>query len=79
MANGTWYDEHIDLCAVGQIGNGPDHTDGSKHSWSGWPGAYCLGCGIEDAQEICMGGCMCGCHNEFWLKYAKEMRKEPMP
>lgn len=22
-----------------------------KHNWSGWPGAYCLNCGVEDAVE----------------------------
>jgi hypothetical protein len=22
-----------------------------KHKWSGWPGAYCLLCGAEDALE----------------------------
>ena len=23
----------------------------SGHNWSGWPGAWCLDCGIEDPQE----------------------------
>lgn len=23
------------------------------HRWSGWPGAFCLACGVEDQQEIC--------------------------
>ena len=27
----------------------------SEHRWSGWPGAWCLDCGIEDAREICVG------------------------
>jgi hypothetical protein len=22
-----------------------------KHNWSGWPGAYCLDCGVEHASE----------------------------
>lgn len=26
-----------------------------KHKWSGWPGAYCLVCGAEDALENAMG------------------------
>jgi len=25
-----------------------------KHRWSGWPGAWCLDCGIEDQREICL-------------------------
>jgi hypothetical protein len=24
------------------------------HTWSGWPGAYCLNCGAEDKLEICL-------------------------
>lgn len=24
------------------------------HRWSGWPGAWCLDCGIEDQREICL-------------------------
>ena len=23
-----------------------------NHAWSGWPGAYCLRCGVEDPFEI---------------------------
>jgi hypothetical protein len=26
----------------------------SAHRWSGWPGAWCLDCGAEDQNEICM-------------------------
>jgi hypothetical protein len=26
----------------------------SEHRWSGWPGAYCLDCGAEDAVERCV-------------------------
>ena len=25
-----------------------------QHRWSGWPGAYCMYCGTEDALEIAM-------------------------
>lgn len=25
-----------------------------KHRWSGWPGAWCLDCGIEDPMEVTM-------------------------
>jgi hypothetical protein len=38
----------------------------NQHWWSGWPGAYCMKCGDEDANELCMAGCKCDCHNEFW-------------
>lgn len=24
------------------------------HRWSGWPGAWCLDCGAEDANELCL-------------------------
>ena len=26
-------------------------ADTKGHRWSGWPGAYCLDCGVEDALE----------------------------
>jgi hypothetical protein len=26
----------------------------SEHRWSGWPGAWCLDCGTEDANEIAL-------------------------
>jgi hypothetical protein len=26
----------------------------SDHRWSGWPGAWCLDCGIEDPHEIAL-------------------------
>lgn len=26
----------------------------TQHRWSGWPGAWCLDCGVEDALEICV-------------------------
>ncbi len=29
--------------------NGP-----KRHRWSGWPGAYCLNCGMEDQVEIAL-------------------------
>lgn len=25
-----------------------------EHRWSGWPGAYCLDCGIEDVMEFAL-------------------------
>lgn len=26
----------------------------TEHRWSGWPGAWCLDCGAEDAWEMCL-------------------------
>ncbi len=26
----------------------------SDHRWSGWPGAWCLDCGVEDRGELCL-------------------------
>jgi hypothetical protein len=26
----------------------------AEHRWSGWPGAWCLDCGAEDAGEACL-------------------------
>jgi hypothetical protein len=26
-----------------------------RHRWSGWPGAYCQECGVEDAAENALG------------------------
>lgn len=26
----------------------------TPHRWSGWPGAWCLDCGVEDAGEVCV-------------------------
>jgi hypothetical protein len=35
------------------------------HRWSGWPGAFCLDCGAEDANEVCIAlhdeGLICEC------------------
>ena len=27
------------------------------HRWSGWPGAVCLDCGVEDQTEYCVAVC----------------------
>lgn len=67
--------EHLEDCAVGQaeaLGI-TLHPDGSYHRWSGWPGAFCLDCHTEDPMEICLGGCPCPCHTEFWDAYIQEM------
>lgn len=49
-------------------------TGGVSHEWSGWPGAYCLTCGADDMDELCIGrSCRCACHDEFWSRYSAEM------
>mgnify|MGYP001559590185 CR=1 FL=1 len=27
----------------------------NEHVWSGWPGCWCLSCGVEDVVEVCIG------------------------
>ena len=34
-----------------------------SHWWSGWPGAYCVKCGSDEPNELCLAdGCQCPCH-----------------
>jgi len=67
--------ECIASCAMGQrkleVCPSPHAlSDGVHHWWGGWPGAYCLGCGTDDPNELCIcGGCECPCHEEFWRAY----------
>ncbi|MBI2449675.1 hypothetical protein HYV49_05255 [Candidatus Pacearchaeota archaeon] len=49
--------------------------DNKAHSWSGWPGAFCMECGIEDYNEACLAGCECQCHEEFWKEYEEYCKK----
>jgi hypothetical protein len=38
-----------------------------EHQWSGWPGAYCLICHMEDKLEVCVAlNCACPCHDDLW-------------
>ena len=47
---------HLNTCSVGIVEGNPDHTDGTRHEWSGWPGAVCLKCGSLDPVEVCLAG-----------------------
>ena len=38
-----------------------------EHHWSGWPGAYCLHCGIEDVWEIAIGRGLYDPYSETWV------------
>lgn len=66
---------HLPECAVGrragEVCPRPHElSDGTNHWWSGWPGAFCLGCGADDPNELCIGGgCPCPCHDEFWKAF----------
>ncbi len=74
--------EHIDSCAQLEKtlcpANKSLHNERKdEHWWSGWPGAYCMKCGAEDKDEICIGDvCKCSCHDEFWKEYAKSMKSQ---
>lgn len=74
--------DHIYTCAqlekIPCPANKSLHNEGKdEHWWSGWPGAYCMKCGSEDKNEICIGNaCVCHCHDEFWAEYEKSMTKE---
>ncbi len=35
----------------------PPTVNPYRHNWSGWPGAWCMDCGIEDQLEVCMADC----------------------
>lgn len=63
---------HIPTCSQLEWTNCSDGTN--KHNWSGWPGAWCQICGIEDKNEICLAdNCQCQCHDEFWKSYEDAM------
>lgn len=35
------------------------------HQWSGWPGAWCLDCGKEDASELELAGPVGSVHHRY--------------
>jgi len=44
-----------------------------QHRWSGWPGAWCLDCGLEDQLELALAdGVYCPVEN----KWSDPKRKE---
>lgn len=51
--------------ALLQLWGADDETLGllpnTIHRWSGWPGAICLDCGIEDEREACIATPECRC------------------
>ena len=73
--------EHLPSCAQTEKRSCPSnrslHDEAPhEHWWSGWPGALCLKCGDEDADEVCIGGaCACACHEDFWRAYEDAVRR----
>ena len=37
----------------------------NNHRWSGWPGAWCLDCGREDANELDLAGPPSEVHHRY--------------
>lgn len=72
FVNPAFAGNHHSMCYAGQH----PHPDDHEPRWSGWPGAFCLDCGMEDPDEGCMAGCDCPCHDEFWKGYEEYMRKQ---
>jgi len=69
-------DEHLPECAQPEkrpcpAGQSLHGESVDEHWWSGWPGAYCMKCGAEDKDEICLAECACPCHAQFWEEYEK--------
>ena len=61
--------EHSPECAVGKrqdelCPTPHELSDGKHHWWSGWPNAYCLGCGTEHPAKDCPSECSCQCHKD---------------
>ena len=62
-------DHDLDDCAMFHAECSRQYQE-CAHNWSGWPGAVCLICGVEDVREMCLANpCRCICHNEFWAAY----------
>ncbi len=67
---------HISTCAQLEkrpCWNGLVEHGSTVHRWSGWPGAHCLTCFMEDKDEVCLAlSCACPCHDKFWADYAAD-------
>lgn len=44
----------------------------AEHRWSGWPGAWCLDCGIEDQFELAIGD---GVYEPYKNRWTDEARR----
>lgn len=49
-----------------------------KHRWSGWPGAWCLKCGIGDPMEYAIGNSYYDPYTNTWQdsEEARQAKKE---
>lgn len=54
---------------------------GGAHRWSGWPGAFCMYCGVEDRLEIALGeGYFDPCTGKWdSRKHKREYTNKPCP
>ena len=63
------YGDFLDDLAVA-IFRITDNLQMNEHRWSGWPGAWCLDCGISDPIEQCVADgdadAYCTACKEFW-------------
>ena len=74
---------HLPECAEGaregEVCTGTISLHGEPETeqwWSGWPGAWCMKCGVDDPEELCTGsGCSCICHEAMWDAYEKLCRE----
>jgi len=73
--------EHISTCSqlLKQVCPSARSLHGEavgEHWWSGWPGAFCLKCGDQDVNELCLGdACGCPCHAAFWAALEAEEKR----
>jgi len=49
------------------------------HRWSGWPGAWCLDCGIEDPLEACVANHEHGVDEDGMPDVSKMCKPGPCP
>jgi hypothetical protein len=52
--------------------------DRCHHRWSGWPGAYCLKCGMDAPEPETEPNWVCNCDDQMW-DYIAEGRQGPKP
>lgn len=52
-------DDQVKICGINEAheieltDEEPEEKQPSGHRWSGWPGAWCLDCGMKDPTEYC--------------------------
>lgn len=56
--------KHVESCPMAtrageKCSNPHSLSKEGNHWWSGWPGAYCMSCGVSDPREECIGDNAC--------------------